>query len=109
MNIQEWLEILRKERELLIEKTRWGTYASVVILGVAFIQIYTVLSDRDEFVFQSVGPIVQKIIILALLTIILIGILFLLIFLMRNYWRYQKIEETIDRWMDDEKTKHFPK
>ena len=109
MEIKEWLEEFRKERELLIEKTKWGTYASVMILVATFINIYTVWSNREEALFPALEPYIQKIIILILLSIITIGSLFLLLFSMRNYRRYQKIEQIIDNWMEKEIPKDLSK
>jgi Na+/melibiose symporter-like transporter len=91
--LKELMEILRKERELLITKTKWGAQVAVIIIVTTFINVYALLSNRNEYLFPTVGPYIGQITIALLLFIIIIGSLFLLVFTIKNYWKYQEIEE----------------
>jgi hypothetical protein len=92
MEIKEWLEELRKERELLIEKTKYGAYLSVTILVPTVIIGYNLMLQRETYLLPF-GYLFQQTIVLILLAIITIGPLF---FIIANYWRYQNIEKIID-------------
>jgi len=94
--LKELMEILRNERELLITKTKWGIYASGIIIVTTFINVYALLSNRNEYLFPTVGPYIEQITMAFLLAIIVIGSLFLLVFAIRNYRRYQGIEKRVD-------------
>ncbi len=94
MDTKEWLEILQKERQLLIEKTKWGAYLAVAIIIPTLVIIYDLVSHREESIFPILGNLAMQIIALVLLIIIVAGPS---IFIFINYFKYQELEEIIHK------------
>lgn len=94
MEIKEWLEILQKERELLIDKIKWGTYIALTIVIPTLIIILDLILNREASIFPIIGTFTQLVIAIILEIIIILGPL---VFVFLNYWKYRKIESIVDQ------------
>jgi len=94
METKELLAILREERQLLIEKIKWGTYMAITIVVPTLILILDLVLKREASIFSIAGTLAQLTIVVILLIIIVLGPL---VFVIMNYWKYQDIEKTAEK------------
>lgn len=98
--IKDWLAILRKERQLLIDKTKSGTYMAMAIIIPTLFAVYFFVLNREPIILP--GTLLQDTIAIILYAIIVVGSLAILYFVFINYFRYQNIEKIVDLILSNE-------
>lgn len=99
---KEMLAILREERQILINKTKSGTYIAMTVIIPSLITVYSFILNREPIVLPIVGSIVQGIIALIFYGIIAAGSLGLVCFVILNFLKYQDMEKRVDKLLSED-------
>lgn len=96
----QWITLMQKEREILIEKIKWCSYIfSIFIIPTIILLIDIILNDWNPTLFPAVVGGVQILLVIILIAINVFG---LPVFLILNYKRYISVERLVYKTINNE-------
>jgi hypothetical protein len=93
MEKDKLLEHLQNERELLIKKVKIGIYVGFIVIITALLLILDLALNREP-IFPMLGSVAQFLISIIILAIVILGPV---VFIIRNFVKYQKFEEMAEK------------